>query len=343
MLQARHPAAPAAGRRGRHRRRRRCAGDLFVPRRDGRQHPRVSGPVRGRNGAGVGHHARGQLPLDAGRARRGQRADGRRRAAVPQGPADDAGAGHRAALRHGRGRPGAGRTTSSHRVLEARESGVPLKRQAVLFRSSHHSDVLELELTRRNIPFVKYGGLKFLEAAHVKDLLAVLRWADNPKNRIAAFRVLQLLPGMGPADAQSSLVARFERGRLLRGHAFGSLHARPRRAARRSVGSVRRADGRPRRAPKGPWQGQVARTREWFEPHLERIYESAQVRLGDLDSARAAGAAVRDARSVSCRAGARSAAGHRRSRRARRISTRTTWCCRPSTRRKARSGTPCTS
>jgi len=86
-------------------------------------------------------------------------------------------------------------------VLAAREEGVALRRQAVLFRSSHHSDVLELELTRRNIPYVKYGGLKFLEAAHVKDLLAILRWADNPKSRIAAFRVLQLMPGVGPGSA----------------------------------------------------------------------------------------------------------------------------------------------
>src|SRR3954470_9360654 len=94
-------------------------------------------------------------------------------------------------------------------VLEARERGVLLRRQAVLFRASHHSDLLELELVRRNIPYVKYGGLKFLEAAHVKDLLAVLRWADNPKNRIAAFRALQLLPGVGPATAQSAWT-RFE-------------------------------------------------------------------------------------------------------------------------------------
>ena len=72
------------------------------------------------------------------------------------------------------------------RVLEARERGVLLRNQAVLFRASHHSDMLELELVRRNIPYVKYGGLKFLEAAHVKDLLAVLRWADNPRNRVAA-------------------------------------------------------------------------------------------------------------------------------------------------------------
>jgi hypothetical protein len=93
-------------------------------------------------------------------------------------------------------------------VLRRREASVPLKRQAVLFRTSSHSDLLEVELTKRKIPFVKYGGLKFLEAAHIKDLLAVLRWADNPHNALAAFRTLQLLPGMGiiwrPALIRSS-------------------------------------------------------------------------------------------------------------------------------------------
>ena len=88
------------------------------------------------------------------------------------------------------------------RVLASREAGMPLRRQAVLFRSGSHSDVLEVELAKRKIPFVKYGGLKFLEAAHVKDLLAVLRWADNPRNQLAAFRVLQFMPGMGPANAK---------------------------------------------------------------------------------------------------------------------------------------------
>jgi DNA helicase II / ATP-dependent DNA helicase PcrA len=163
------------------------------------------------------------------------------------------------------------------RILETRESGVPLKRQAVLFRSSHHSDLLELELTRRNIPFVKYGGLKFLEAAHVKDLLSVLRWADNPKNRIAAFRALQLLPGMGPASAEQ-FVARFERSGFS-WNAFRDFTAPSGLAeawdpfAELMVGLA---------VTDGPWQGQVARTREWFEPHLERIYDSAHVRLGDL-------------------------------------------------------------
>ena len=84
------------------------------------------------------------------------------------------------------------------RVLENREAGTLLKHQAVLFRTSHHSGPLEIELTRRNIPFVKFGGLKFLDAAHVKDLLALLRFVENPRDRVAGFRVLQLLPGIGP-------------------------------------------------------------------------------------------------------------------------------------------------
>ena len=86
-------------------------------------------------------------------------------------------------------------------ILGNREQGLRLMDQAVLFRGSHHSDRLELELVRRNIPYVKYGGLKFLESGHVKDLLSVLKWAENPKNEIAAFRVLKLLPGMGPSNA----------------------------------------------------------------------------------------------------------------------------------------------
>src|SRR5215831_12000074 len=90
-------------------------------------------------------------------------------------------------------------------VLDYREAGIELRRQAVLFRTSHHSDLLEIELGRRNIPFVKYGGLKFIEAAHVKDVLAILRWAENPRDGVAALRSLQLLPGIGPATARAVL------------------------------------------------------------------------------------------------------------------------------------------
>jgi DNA helicase II / ATP-dependent DNA helicase PcrA len=136
----------------------------------------------------------------------------------------------------------------------------------VLFRASHHSDLLELELVRRNIPYVKYGGLKFLEAAHVKDMLAVLRWADNAQNRIAAFRALQLLPGVGPAGAARTFT-RFESD----GYAWTTLE----------TGSADLNELMQHLA-QAPWQGQLQRVREWYLPHLERIYDAAQVRAGDL-------------------------------------------------------------
>ena len=91
------------------------------------------------------------------------------------------------------------------RVLELREQGIDLRDQAVLFRTGHHSGGLEIELARRNIPFVKFGGLKFLETAHIKDLLALLRILDNPKDELAWNRVLLMLPGVGPATAAKIL------------------------------------------------------------------------------------------------------------------------------------------
>src|SRR5213079_391921 len=90
-------------------------------------------------------------------------------------------------------------------VLSNREVGTTLKQQAVLFRTSHHSGPLEVELTRRNIPFVKFGGLKFLDSAHVKDVLALLRFVENPRDRVAGFRLMQLMPGVGPTSAQRVL------------------------------------------------------------------------------------------------------------------------------------------
>ena len=163
------------------------------------------------------------------------------------------------------------------RVLETRERGVALKRQAVLFRSSHHADVLELELVRRNIPYVKYGGLKFLEAAHVKDALAPLRWADNPKNRIAAFRALQLLPGIGPAAAAKCFDAF-----AANAHAWvGLQNFAPPPLAREAWPAFAALMG-DLALPEGPWQGQMGRVREWYAPHLERLHDAAAVRAGDL-------------------------------------------------------------
>jgi DNA helicase II / ATP-dependent DNA helicase PcrA len=151
------------------------------------------------------------------------------------------------------------------RVLECRERGVDLKRQAVLFRNADHSDVLELELMRRNIPYVKYGGLKFLEAAHVKDLLAVLRWADNPRNRIAAFRVLQLLPGMGPANTQRACEA-FEAA----GFRWSALEQYPVPAAAREHWPAFTALMMALGSDGATWEGQVTRVRAWYSTRRAR-------------------------------------------------------------------------
>jgi DNA helicase II / ATP-dependent DNA helicase PcrA len=93
------------------------------------------------------------------------------------------------------------------RVLELYEQGIALQKQAVLFRAAHHSADLEIELARRRIPFVKYGGLRYLESAHVKDLLAAFRLADNPRDEMAWFRLLQLMPGVGPVKARRAINA----------------------------------------------------------------------------------------------------------------------------------------
>ena len=163
-------------------------------------------------------------------------------------------------------------------VLKRREAGVLLRKQAVLFRNATASDMLEVELLRRRIPFVKYGGLKFLEAAHVKDMLAVLRWADNPRNTLAAFRVLQLLPGMGPNNAQR-IVAELEHN----SGKFSLLGEVKKPAAALldlpRLGKLLAVLSEPQR----PWPGQVHQVREWYQPHLERQYEQTHTRVGDLD------------------------------------------------------------
>ena len=153
-----------------------------------------------------------------------------------------------------------------------------LKDQAVLFRAAHHSDMLEVELGRRNIPFVKFGGLKFLEAAHVKDLLCVLRLAENPLDSVAAFRVLQLLPGIGPAAAKRGSTA------MLADQPIAALRAI------KVSGESREALGalcdllEALRVPDGEWNGQVAQARAWYSPILEETYDSAAVRESDLEA-----------------------------------------------------------
>jgi DNA helicase-2/ATP-dependent DNA helicase PcrA len=164
------------------------------------------------------------------------------------------------------------------KILATREIGGSLKRHAILFRSSHHSDVLELELTRRNIPYVKYGGLKFLEAAHVKDMLSILRWADNPRNAVAGFRVLKLVAGIGPANAQQALEHLEAGGFACRSLASYEAPQAAKMDFKRFCSLLERlAD------PATPWAGQVGLVREWYKPQLERIYDAAFSRTGDLE------------------------------------------------------------
>ncbi|RWO27866.1 ATP-dependent helicase [Mesorhizobium sp.] len=162
-------------------------------------------------------------------------------------------------------------------ILTEREAGTALKAQAVLFRASHHSGPLEIELTRRNIPFVKFGGLKFLDAAHVKDVLAVLRFAENPRDRVAGFRVLQLLPGIGPSAA-SQIVDTMATSL---DEAMGLARYRPpQRAADDWPGFVARFSQL--RAGSGKWPVDLEQVRLWYEPHLDRIHEDATTRRADI-------------------------------------------------------------
>jgi len=164
------------------------------------------------------------------------------------------------------------------KILHTREIGGSLKRHAILFRSSHHSDVLEVELTKKNIPFVKYGGLKFLEAAHVKDMLSVLRWADNPRNSVAAFRVLKLLPGIGPAQAKQALDLFEAQGFQAKSLATFDAPQPVRMDWKRFCALFEKlAD------PATPWPGQVTLVRDWYKPQLERIYDAGWTRMGDLE------------------------------------------------------------
>lgn len=152
------------------------------------------------------------------------------------------------------------------RILEQHERGVALRSQAVLFRAAHHSDLLELELGARRIPYVKFGGLRFLEAAHVKDLVCALRLVINPSDELAWFRVLQLIDGIGPATARKlaplngaidvpgteDLLVALEDARRLANHQGASAA--------------------------------IERLRAWLEPIIERHHSNAAARIADLDA-----------------------------------------------------------
>jgi DNA helicase-2/ATP-dependent DNA helicase PcrA len=163
------------------------------------------------------------------------------------------------------------------RVLENREDGSALKHQAVLFRTSSHSGPLEIELTRRNIPFVKFGGLKFLDAAHVKDMLALLRFVENPRDRVAGFRVMQLIQGVGPTAAQRVLDHMAATPDPIASLASAPCPPRAGQAWRVFVTTIETL-----RSGSAGWPAEIEYARLWYEPHLERIHEDAVSRQADL-------------------------------------------------------------
>jgi len=168
-------------------------------------------------------------------------------------------------------------------VLEARERGMDLKSQAVLFRAADFSAPVELELAKRDIPFVKFGGLKFLDAAHVKDFLAILRWAQNGGDRLAGFRTLQLVPGVGPAKAARILDAMDESG------AYGAVrNTAPPAGASEAWGALKDMLGELTRLT--TWPVDLDLVARWYEPLMQERYEDARVRKADIEQLQRIGA-----------------------------------------------------
>jgi DNA helicase II / ATP-dependent DNA helicase PcrA len=181
-------------------------------------------------------------------------------------------------------------------VLDHLEAGTALRQQAVLFRSAHHSDLLELELHRRGIPYVKYGGLRFLEAAHVRDLVAALRVLDNPHDELAWYRILQLMEGVGPARARRVMAdlgllaessgtdgpARSGEGGDPLGRFQSGCCQLPSKAAEdaRALAGAWRDCSRPGLTP----AAQIDRLRPVFDPLVTRRYDNAEIRLRDFDA-----------------------------------------------------------
>ncbi len=165
------------------------------------------------------------------------------------------------------------------RVLEHRERGVPLRRQAVLFRAASHSASLELALSRHNIPYRKYGGLRFLEAAHIKDLISILRLVENPRDQIAWNRVLQLVRGVGPATA-AAIFEHIKDG----GYDPAAIAAFPAPApSRAGLAELSVLLGELAQMKDSVPAAQIGRIRRFYTPILRDRYEEADQRASDIE------------------------------------------------------------
>ena len=197
------------------------------------------------------------------------------------------------------------------KIITHLEQGIPLMEQAVLFRASHHSAQLEVDLARRNIPFHKFGGLKFVEAAHIKDMLAILRILENPYDEISWFRACQLLTGVGPKTAARVMdQLGVRRGGPATGldqgsranplalllsdppdvppaarEQFAELCATLRHCMGSNTARHDEADGtEPRGAHDAPsLSTQIERITQFYEPIFEERYDNAHIRVRDLE------------------------------------------------------------
>jgi DNA helicase II / ATP-dependent DNA helicase PcrA len=176
------------------------------------------------------------------------------------------------------------------RILELHEEGIPLREMAVLFRAGYMSADLEIELANREVPFEKWGGLKFLEAAHVKDVVAFLRVIDNPRDEVSWYRVLMLLPGIGDTTARSIMASMAERGWDLEALTHWTPPARARDAHKQLTQLLRRLRGNLRAdapAPDHPVAAEIDAIRRMYDDLLRDKYDRPEPRLADLDQLRA--------------------------------------------------------
>ena len=179
------------------------------------------------------------------------------------------------------------------RILELHEEGIPLRQIAVLFRAGYMSAELEIELTNRKIPFEKWGGLKFLEAAHVKDVLAFLRVLENPRDEVSWYRLLLLLPGIGDATARAAIESMASAA--WESAAFGRYAPPPRaRAAHAALVSLLDGLRNGLTVDEAKVSAEIARVRFMYDDVLRERYDKVEPRLADLDQLQAIAAGYPD-------------------------------------------------
>src|SRR5688572_3209496 len=181
------------------------------------------------------------------------------------------------------------------RILELHEEGTPLHEIAVLFRAGYMSADLEIELANRNILFEKWGGLKFLEAAHVKDVVAFLRIVENPRDEVSWYRVLMLMPGIGDTTARGIMASMAERGWDTDALTHWTPPARARDAHKQLTQLLRTLRGRaPVAEAEAASRGrdvnvglEIEIIRQMYDNMLRDRYDRPEARLADLDQLRA--------------------------------------------------------